>query len=141
MRLLFEEAWVIDDPKRKRPLPDLLVSAVPAEDAIYIHQKDMSFGKNQSSMTYRSAGETYGATIVNLTPMRYKGIFRIVDPGKMQVHLMVIPVAEGILIYGTMAARTTDVKAFKDRARNSFTNRVAALAGWYADRVAEEFGG
>ena len=139
MRLLFEESWMINGEDGKDALPDPLVSAVPAEDYFYVHQKDKSFGNNTQLMYFRSAGPVIAADIVNRTPMRYKGLIRVVDPGDMQIHLIVVPVEEGILIYGTMSAKTRDVKAFLDRARNSFTNRVVALAGWYARRLAEEF--
>jgi hypothetical protein len=59
----------------------------------------------------------------------------------MQIHLIVVPVEEGLLLYGTMSAKTLNVKAFHDRARNSFTNRVIALTGWYGTRLDEEFTG
>lgn len=139
MRLLFEESWVISDGKSVTPLPDPLVKQIPVEDKIFIHQKDMSFGSNESEMTFRTAAGVFTADIVNLTPVRYKGMIKIVNPGDMQIHLMVIPVREGLLVYGTMSARTRDVKSFIDRARDSFTNRVIALTSWYETRITEEF--
>ena len=59
----------------------------------------------------------------------------------MQIHLIVVPVEEGLLMYGTISAKTLNVKAFLDRARDSFTNRVIALTGWYRARLDEEFSG
>ena len=141
MRLLFEESWVIADPDDKEPLPDRLAVSVPARESIFIHQKDKSFGSNESVMTFRAASDVFATDIINLTPMRYKGIIKVVDPENMQVHLIVVPVDEGLLLYGTMSAQTRNVKAFLDRARNSFTNRVVALTGWYKDRLLDEFGG
>ncbi len=139
MRLLFEESWTIADEKSKEALPDPLVSSIPADDTIFIHQKDKSFGKNTQQMNFKVSPEAFAVNIINLSPMRYKGIIKVVNPGNMQIHLIVVPVEEGILIYGTMSARTRDVKAFIDRAQDSFTNRVIALAGWYRDRLLEEF--
>lgn len=139
MRLLFEESWTIADEKSKDPLADSLVSTIPVEDSILIHQKDKSFGNNTQEMSFQAIDGAFAANIVNLTPMRYKGIIKVVDPGNMQIHLIVVPVEEGLLIYGTMSAHTRDVKAFLDRARDSFTNRVVALSGWYRDRLNEEF--
>ncbi len=140
MRLLFEESWAIADVKKpKASLADPLVSTILAEDTIMIHQKDKSFNNNESSMTFRAGSNAFAADIINLTPMRYKGFIRIADPGDMQIHLIVVPVEEGLLMYGTMSARTLNVKAFLDRAQNSFTNRVIALAGWYKTRLDEEF--
>ena len=140
MRLLFEESWAIADVKNpKEALPDPLVSSIPAEDSILIHQKDKSFNNNESSMTFQAGTNAFAADIVNLTPMRYKGFIKIANPGNVQIHLIVVPVKEGLLMYGTMSAKTLNVKAFLDRARNSFTNRVIALTGWYKTRLDEEF--
>ncbi len=142
MRLLFEESWVIADVKKtKEALPDPLVNSIPGEETILIHQKDKSFGSNQSEMTFRSVSDAMAADLINISTMRYKGIFRVVDPENMQIHLIVVPVEEGLLMYGTMSAQTRNVKAFIDRARNSFTNRVIALTGWYKTRLVEEFAG
>ena len=142
MRLLFEESWAIADIRKpKEALPDPLVSTIPGEDTILIHQKDKSFSNNESSMTFRAGANAFATDIVNLTPMRYKGFIRIADPGNMQIHLIVVPVEEGLLMYGTMSAKTLNVKAFLDRAQNSFTNRVIALTGWYRTRLDEEFSG
>jgi len=139
-RLLFEESWVIansDEPKTA--LGDPIVEDIVPLDTILIHQKDKSFGSNQSKVTYRSAGSDMSIAIENLTPMRYKGLIRVVNPGKMQIRIIVIPIREGLLIYGAMAARTLNVKSFLKRAQASFTNRIIAVTGWYLDRIAEEF--
>ena len=142
MRLLFEESRAVADAGRPRDvLADPLVKSIPAEDSIILHQKDKTFASNRSTMRFRAEGEAFAAEIVNITPMRYKGLIRVADPGNMQTHLIVVPVREGIVIYGTMAARTRDVRAFLERARNSFTNRVIALTGWYRLRLGEEFSG
>ena len=139
MRLLFEESWAVADGESDDPLPDPLVAAIPEEDVFLVHQKDKSFGTNLQEMTFRARPDVFAVSIVNQTPMRYHGLIKVVDPGNMQSHLIVVPVEEGLLIYGTMSARTREVKAFMDRARNSFTNRVIALTDWYRLRISEEF--
>lgn len=140
IRLLFEESWVIADVKKpKDALPDPIVSTIPDEDTVLIHQKDKTFGNNQSEMTFHARSDVIAAGIINLTPMRYKGIIKVVNPENMQIYLIIVPVEEGLLMYGTMSARTRDVKSFISRARNSFTNRVIALTGWYRTRLNEEF--
>ena len=142
MRLLFEESWAVADAARPRAaLADPLVKSIPAKDSIIIHQKDKTFASNRSTMRFRAEGQVFAAEIVNITPMRYKGLIRVADPGNMQTHFIIVPVREGIVIYGAIAARTRDVRAFVERARNSFTNRVIALTGWYRSRLGEEFSG
>jgi len=140
IRLLFEESWAIANLSNpKIALPDPIVEKITPLDTILIHQKDKSFGSNQSKATYRSVGRDMSIAIENLTPMRYRGIIRVVNPGKMQIRIIVIPVQEGLLIYGAMAAKTLNVKSFLKRARASFTNRIIALTEWYLKRITEEF--
>lgn len=139
-RLLFEESWAIANSSEPGiALPDPIVDDIVPLDAILIHQKDKSFGSNQSRVTYSSAGNDMSIAIENLTPMRYKGLIRVVNPGKMQSRIVVVPVREGLLIYGAMAAKTLNVKAFLKRAESSFTNRIIALTEWYLNRITEEF--
>ena len=140
IRLLFEESWAIASPKKfRKALPDPIVDDIIPLDTILIHQKDKSFGNNQSEVTYRAVGRDMSIAIENLTPMRYKGLIRIVNPGNMQIRIIVVPVQEGLLIYGAMAAKTLNVKSFLKRAESSFTNRTIALTRWYLNRINEEF--
>ena len=145
MRLLFEESWVIANPKIPgEPLADPVLEALPEgpvfiNDTMFIHQKDKSFASNESRMLSRARKDALSTTIINLTPLRYWGVFRIVQPEAMQTHLLAVPLQEGLLVYGVIAAETVDSKMFMAKAEASFTNRVKALAGWYMDRLREEF--
>jgi hypothetical protein len=44
-----------------------------------------------------------------------------------------IPCKEGILYYGIMAADTLNIRAFKERANNSFYNRMVAVYHWFVE--------
>jgi len=139
-RTLFEESWAIASLRKSREaLPDPIVDDIIPLDTILIHQKDKSFGNNQSKVTYRVVGRDMSIAIENLTPMRYKGLVRVVNPGNMQIRIIVIPVQEGLLVYGAMAAETLNVKSFLKRAQSSFTNRIIAITQWYLSRINEEF--
>lgn len=140
MRLLFEESWVIPNPKQYlEALPDPLVTDIPPEDSFFIHQKDKSFSRNQSKITFLARHDAFATSIINISPLRYKGFLKVVNPGNMQTHLIVVPVQEGLLVYGAMVAKTLRIKSFLNRAEASFTNRVIALAQWYRERLGEEF--
>lgn len=145
MRILFEESWAVKKPdlsKASDPdnkIRDPLVTVIPPKDTIYIYQKDKTFGKNVSSMTFIADSQSFASSIVNLYPMKYKGFFKVIDAKQMRTDFVVIPVKEGLLIYGTMGAKTKPVKAFLDKAESSFRNRVIALADWYKDRISQEF--
>ncbi|PIE04324.1 MAG: hypothetical protein CSA76_04820 [Spirochaetales bacterium] len=140
MRLLFEESWIVSDPKSHKPLPDPVYTVLPEKEKVYVHQTDKTFGTNIQEVTHTAADNALSTVIVNCGPLKYKGFIKVVDPGNMQIHLIVVPVQEGVLFYGAMSARIHNLKAFQERARNSFTTRVMALSGWYKNRLAEEFG-
>ncbi len=132
MRELFVESWRIpslDDPKTV--LDDPVVSAIPDKESIFIHQRDRSFGKHESEMTYTYNAPVIWTDITNQTSMYYKSIIRAIKPEQLQIHLVVMPTDEGLLFYGITAAETINMKAFREKASNSFYNRVKALYNWY----------
>lgn len=132
MRDLFVESWMISDLKStKKKLDDPIVSSIPARDSILIHQKDKSFGKHESEMEFIYDSPVIWSVIINQTPMFYKGIFKVINPELMQIHLLAIPTDQGLLFYGITAADTVNIKAFREKANNSFYNRVKALYAWY----------
>jgi len=140
MRTLFEESWAVSDPSdSKTKISDPVVNAIPAMDTIYIYQKDKTFGKNFSRMEFRAGKKTFSSTIINITPMRYKGFIKVMDKENLQINFIIIPTAEGLLVYGAMGAETLNIKAFLDKAEDSFKNRVIALSSWYEKRMQEEF--
>lgn len=132
MRDLFVESWMIpdlDSPKEK--MDDPLVSSIPSRDSIFIHQRDKSFGKHESEMEFFYDSPVIRTVIINRSPMHYKGFIKVINPGQMQIHLLAIPTDQGLLFYGISAADTLNIKAFRERANNSFYNRVKALYAWY----------
>jgi len=136
MRTLFEESWRIPDLESSRKkLEDSHVTAIPVRDQFFIHQKDKSFGKHESEMTFEYTAPVIWSVIINQTPMFYKGILKAISPQQLQIHLVVIPTDKGLLFYGISAADTINVKAFREKANNSFYNRVKALYAWYITRI------
>ncbi|MBF9014915.1 MULTISPECIES: DUF6675 family protein [unclassified Oceanispirochaeta] len=136
MRDLFVESWMIPDLKSKnKMMDDPIVSTIPASDSIFIHQKDKSFGKHESEMEYIYDSPVIWSVIINQTPMYYKGFLKAINPEKMQIHLLAMPTDEGLLFYGITAADTLNIKAFREKANNSFYNRVKALYAWYISNL------
>jgi len=136
MRTLFEESWQIpdlDSPNDK--LKDPVVTSIPNRDSFFIHQKDKSFGKNESTMDFIYKSPVIWSVIINETPMYYKGILRAISPENLQIHLVVMPTDKGLLFYGITAADTINIRAFREKANHSFYNRVKALYGWYISQI------
>ena len=136
MRTLFSETWVIRGPDDKTRLPDPIVNSIPKEDSVYIHQKDLTFGKNISEVVYRHEGNALSMSITNETTMRYM-IFPLVKKGNMSMQMLILPVREGIVFYGLSSIDVLDLKIFYDKMRDSFTNRLIALKDWFLDQVGD----
>lgn len=136
MRLLFEESWVIESPENPARLPDPIDSSIPDRDTLYIHQKDLTFGKSMSRVVYRHEANALSMSITNETTMRYM-FFPLLKEGNMSMQMLILPVEEGIVFYGLSTVDVMDLKVFHDKMRASFTNRLIALKDWFISRVGD----
>ncbi len=136
MRTLFAECWAIDNPEDRTRIPDPLVTSLPAMNTVYIHQKDLTFGKNISRVEYQHANGNFRMGIVNLTTMTYM-LFPIVGKENMSMQILVIPGREGILFYGLNTVKVLDLPIFYKKMESSFTNRMIALYNWFLTELEE----
>ncbi|HDQ14455.1 MAG TPA: hypothetical protein ENN41_06545 [Sediminispirochaeta sp.] len=134
MRTFFEECWAINNPEERKRIPDPLVSSIPPLDAVYIHQKDLTFGKNRSRVEYQSAENHFRMGIVNITTMTYM-LFPIVGKENMSMQFLVIPTDEGIVFYGLNTVKVLDLPIFYKKMESSFSNRMSALFSWFQNQV------
>lgn len=134
MRTLFAECWAIRGPEDPMRIADPLVASIPRQDSIYIHQKDLTFGKNISRVDYQSDGADVRMGIVNLTTMTYM-FFPIVGKENMSMQILVIPSREGILFYGLNTVKVLDLPIFYKKMESSFSNRMTALFSWFRGRL------
>lgn len=133
MRLLFEECYAMDNLEDRNIQEDPQFQELPPEVELWIHQKDLTFYHSDSLVRIYSDVEALLFEQINQTPMRYNGMIRVIRPENFQTRLMILPCQEGILYYAVMAADTLNVQMFKERANNSFYNRMAALFGWFQE--------
>lgn len=131
MRLLFEECWRIEDLEDRKRTEDILFTSLPDKAVFHIHQKDLTFGENLSTLSLESSPDSLYMMIRNETPMKYDGWLKLIEPDHFITAALVIPVEEGILYYGTMAARTLGFKFVAKKASRSFYNRMKALFSWF----------
>ncbi len=130
MRTLFAECWAVNNPDDKEKIADPVVNTIPAKDIVYIHQKDLTFGKNISEVQYQNSGNYFRMNIVNLTTMTYM-LFPVVGKENMSMQMLIVPSKEGIVFYGLSTVDVMDLKIFYNKMRDSFTNRMIALYNWF----------
>ncbi len=134
MRTLFAESYAIDSPERRQPLPDPLVRQVPASDRIFIYQKDLSFGENVHRVDYSFGGGSIVMTMRNLQPITYL-LVPLVQPLDSLSTLLAIPQGSRVLLYGVSCSRTARLLGLERSKEDSLSNRMQAIAGWYADAL------
>ncbi|NBF39024.1 MAG: hypothetical protein GVY14_01280, partial [Spirochaetes bacterium] len=126
MRIFYEESYAVADPDSREPLPDPTVSQIPRRDRIHVYQRDSSFGRNVYTVEYVRREDAYLMSMTNLTRMYY-GIFPVVAPENLEIHLTVVETEEGYLFYGACGVNVISLFGLEDRAKDSFYNRIEAL--------------
>lgn len=134
MRIFYEESYAVADPDSREALPDPTVSEIPRRDRIHVYQRDSSFGRNVYTVEYVRREDAYLMSMTNLTRMYY-GIFPVVAPENLEIHLTVVETEEGYLFYGACGVNVISLFGLEDRAKDSFYNRIEALYRWFQSRV------
>ena len=132
MRLLFEVSYLVEKFKSKDPLPDNLVTVIPANETLFCFQKDLSFGKNYYQLDYSYSPGVTTLRYMNLDSMHYS-LIRAVTPKNLHIFLTVIYTEEDLIIYGVSAANVFSLFGFEKKAEGSFYERLKALRSWYID--------
>ena len=131
MRTFYESSAVIDGPDTKRPQPDPVYGAPPAELTVYARQRDLTFGDNLYRYDYFAREDALIFVQQNLSALAY-GIIPAVGRNKLQSFVAVIDAGEHLLIYAASMAKAASVPGVGQRIGNSFSTRAEAILGWFA---------
>jgi hypothetical protein len=134
MRFLFEESYAVDSPDGKKRIADPLVEEVPPDNALYVYQKDLSFGENIHRLELRCDGQSITMEMRNLKPITYL-VFPLVRPMDSISILVLVPRGGQVLLYGLSAARMASFFGLEQKKEESFYHRMRAIAGWFAGEL------
>jgi hypothetical protein len=129
-------SWRVSPQNRNQKLPDPVFTTVPAFQKAVVFQKDNKLGEGLSEVTWKSLPQ--GALVMtfrNLGTLNY-GILPLVDPGNLQMLFVVAPLADQVVVYGVMEAKTAQLFGLERSKDESFRNRMRALADWLGQRIA-----
>jgi len=138
MRTFYESSRVIDNATSKKPLPDPVYAALPDSLTLYARQKDLTFGDNVYTFTFKTGDDFIFFVQENLTTMT-AGIFPAIGKNKLHSIIAVIDCGDCLLIYAAAMAKTASLPGMGDRIGHSFTNRAKAILKWFAGRADEVF--
>ena len=134
MRTFFKEAYVIADESSRERLPDPLVDQIPGDATVFIHQRDLTFGKNISEGVYRYSGRVINLSLTNLQIMRY-ALIPFIQPRDMQTHMIILPMEGYIGFYGYCGVETISFLGIEKSKSDSFYNRMKALFSWFQENL------
>jgi len=139
MRIFYESSTVIDDPAKKKPLPDPAFAVCPDSLSLYARQKDLTFGDNIYRFEYHTGSDIIFFMQENLSSMNLS-IIPAIGKNKFRTVMAVIDAGDSLLIYSAAMAKAASLPGMGDRIGASFTNRVKAILKWFVGRADRVFG-
>jgi hypothetical protein len=133
----YKESYVVDSPETARRLPDPLVEGLPARDKAFAFQDDTTFGGNFYEYEFLSDGRSFALLGTNLSVLRYAFV-PLIGKNKLRTLVLVLPLKEGILVYGLSAASAFLLPGMEARTLESLSNRADALFAWFAREMGVE---
>jgi len=134
MRIFYESSTVIDDPDKRKSLPDPTFAVCPDSLILYARQKDLTFGDNIYRFEYHTGADIILFSQENLSSMNV-GIIPAIGRNKFRTVIAVIDTGDSLLIYAAAMAKAASVPRMGERIGSSFTNRVNAILKWFAGRA------
>ena len=138
MRLLYETSTIVDGPVTKNPQPDPVFRYPPAEQVVYVRQKDLTFGDNVYQFTYFANDSSFIVLQDNVTGLNY-GPVTVIGKNKLRSVVAVIDCGPYLLIYAASMAKASMLPGMKQRAGESISNRANALLGWFTQKADRAF--
>ena len=129
MRTLYEKSFCVDGVKTKSRVADPIAGAGDGRYVVALHQ-DQSLGEDGNSDWYRQPPDSVAFFSQNAEAMNFT-VFKLIDPGKLRVSLIVQDFGDYLLVYGLTRADFPAVPAIESRLNASFSNREEAIYEWF----------
>jgi hypothetical protein len=136
METFIYDSYRIDSLTTKRRLPDPEETAVPDSATYYLYQKEEQTGDVYSEMKFISHSGWYEVALTNQTPMKYL-FLTLVEPHELLTSFYLVPTDDKLLLYSMTIAKTPTFMGIEKLKRNSFFNRMKALASWVQSNLAQ----
>ena len=134
MQVMFRDAYIVADPKSKKPLPNPVAFEISDHNRMYVYQDDSRFGENTYDAVCRHNEGKFWVSMKNLTRMYY-GIFPVVAPGNLRLDMIILPGEDYLIFYSLIGADVITFFGMEERVLPSFSNRLAALFSWFQSQL------
>jgi hypothetical protein len=133
--VLFLDSSVIGSASKQDRMPDPVVSEIPAAQDLLTFQEDSSFGKNTYTEHFASLPDHLWVKSENLSTITFL-LMPIIPSRGLVSQVVLVPAGTDVLFYGLASIRTGFPLGDKGSRVQSLENRLTALAGWLAARLA-----
>jgi hypothetical protein len=131
MRVFFHDAYAIESPQKQKRLEDPLVDEIPINETFYAFISDSSLGDYVAEAYYHYHYDYFALKLENLTTL-WRFIFRLVEPRKLSMFVLLVPHEDSILFYGLTYINSPNPFGIIDAKTASFYNRLKALFNWFS---------
>lgn len=146
-RTFYTLSHLINPARPQQALADPVYQSIPGQEELYLRQRDQSFGDNRYRLGFTSFPESSQAdsssllahpglhlSMENLTTMWYS-LIPIAGPGKVHIDLTISRTDSLLFFYGTSSLSVPTIFGIRERAQDSFYNRIAALLSWFTREI------
>lgn len=126
---LYKEAYCIKGAKDRIRVDDD-VSGTAEGKVVYCMQKDNSFGKIYSRVTYHQRPDEVCASFVNVSDV-YVGPIKAIDEGNLRINIVIMDCGEDMLVYMLVQSEFPALKILEKTMYNSFSARLDAIYTWF----------
>jgi len=131
----------VDSAVTKRRMPDPVARVAPESASFVLYGRDALAGGVYYDLDFDASPSWYRVTLRNVTAMRSL-LLRLAEPGELLTAFYILPVGEGVLLYGITLARTPLIPGTVGLERTILADRMIAIGKWFAaNLVGETTGG
>ncbi len=138
MYLYLEEAYVVEDTKKKqkKPIADPVFDSLPSGAvSLAVYQRDTTFGDIWYNTTFQVTKDAVLLSMVNKSTIWIKKIYPAMSEGRLIINVVVIPQKEELVFYALASYRLGFTFGIDLSLGESFDHRVSALQGWFARQI------
>jgi hypothetical protein len=133
--VLFLDSSAISAPPQWNRVADPSFTEIPKSHEMFTFQEDSSFGKNTYAERFEAQPDHLLVTTENLSTITLL-LVPIIAPHSLVSKVVLVPAGPDVLFYGLAYVRTGFPLGDKSSRVQSMENRLSALAGWLAKRLA-----
>jgi hypothetical protein len=133
--VLFLDSSAISSPAGQDRVQDPTFTEIPGSQEMFTFQEDSSFGKNTYSERFIAQPDHLLVKTENLSTITFL-LVPIISPHGLVSQVVLVPAGTDVLFYGLAYLRTGFPLGDKASRVQSLENRLSALAGWLAKRLA-----